>query len=50
MESITYLLVGVILGIGISGMIIFIDVYTRGYKDDKDEWLVMPHRGPNPPS
>jgi|APSaa5957512535_1039671.scaffolds.fasta_scaffold35977_4 hypothetical protein len=49
MNPISYLLVGVILGIGISGMIIFIDVYTRGYKDNKGEWLVMPHRGPNPP-
>lgn len=50
MNPIEYLLVGTILGIGISGMIIFIGVYTKGYKDKKGEWLVMPHRGPNPPS
>jgi len=49
METIIYVLVGIIALIGVYGMYKFVEVYTMGYKDDKDEWLVMPHQGPNPP-
>jgi len=46
METIIYVLVGIIALIGVYGMYKFVEVYTMGYKDDKDEWLVMPHQGP----
>ena len=37
-------LVGVMLIIFVYGMYKFVQVYTIGYKDDNDEFIVMPHR------
>jgi len=34
----------VILVIGMFGMYHFVRVYTMGYKNDNDEFIVMPHR------
>ena len=42
-----YSLVAVMLMIFIYGMYKFVEVYTMGYKGNNDEWLVMPHQGPN---
>ena len=41
-------LVGVMLIIFVYGMYKFVKVYTMGYKDDNDEFIVMPHRYNHP--
>jgi len=37
-------LVGVMLIIFVYGMYKFVKVYTMGYKNDNDEFIVLPHR------
>ena len=37
-------LVGVMLIIFVVGIYKFVQVYTMGYKDDDDGFIVMPHR------
>jgi len=44
MSPLDYLLVAIIFCIGVAGLYIFMRVQAKGYKDDNDDFIVMPHR------